>query len=91
MPTRRARPAGVLGAEVWVKLVDADQPAPTGPAALSFLTMTTRPSFRAEFKAGEGGKTAVSMTRWINTRGQQEPWSEVPSLAVASAGPTMAA
>ncbi|MBY0311852.1 MAG: hypothetical protein K2W85_07265, partial [Phycisphaerales bacterium] len=23
-PTRRARPAGVLGAEVWVKLVDAD-------------------------------------------------------------------
>ena len=91
MPTRRARPAGVLGAEVWVKLVDADQPAPTGPAALSFLSMTTRPSFRAEFKAGEGGKTAVSMTRWINTRGQQEPWSGVPSLAVASAGPTMAA
>jgi len=54
-PTRRARPAGVLGAEVWVKLVDADSPAPTDPAALTFLTMTTKPSFRAEFKAGEGG------------------------------------
>lgn len=33
-PTRRARPKGVLGAEVWVKLIDAGTPAPTDPAAL---------------------------------------------------------
>jgi len=51
-PTRRARPSGVLGAEVWVKLVDADSRAPTDPAALTFLTMTTKPSFRAKFEAG---------------------------------------
>ena len=44
-----------LGAEVWAKLVHADQPAPTNPAALVFLTMTTKPTFRAEFKPGEGG------------------------------------
>jgi len=61
-PTRRARPAGVLGAEVWVKLVDADQPAPTNPAALVFLTMTTKPTFRADFKPGEGG------TKWGSRR-----------------------
>ena len=30
--------------------------------------MTTSPTFRAEFKPGEGGKTAVYMARWINTR-----------------------
>jgi len=54
-PTRRARLAGVLGAEVWVKLVDADEPAPTNLAALVFLTMTTKPTFRAEFKPGAGG------------------------------------
>ena len=83
-PTRRARPAGVLGAEVWVKLVEADQPAPTDPAALTFLTMTTKPSFRAEFKAGEGGKTAVSMARWVNTRGEKGPWSEVTMATVAA-------
>lgn len=82
--TRRARPAGVLGAEVWVKLVDADQPAPTDPAALTFLTMTTKPSFRAEFKAGEGGKTAVYMARWVNTRGEKGPWSEVTTATVAA-------
>ena len=83
-PTRRARPAGVLGAEVWVKLVDADAPTPTDPAALTFLTMTTKPSFRAEFKAGEGGKTAVYMARWVNTRGEKGPWSEVTTATVAA-------
>jgi hypothetical protein len=83
-PTRRARPAGVLGAEVWVKLVDADSPAPTDPAALTFLTMTTKPSFRAEFKAGEGGKTAVYMARWVNTRGEKGPWSEITTATVAA-------
>ena len=59
-PTRRARPAGVLGAEVWVKLVDADQPAPTDPAALTFLTMTTRPSFRATSRrSGNKNRTRI--------------------------------
>lgn len=48
-----ARPAVVLGAQAWVKLVDADVPAPTDPAALTFLTMTTKPSFRAKLEAGD--------------------------------------
>jgi hypothetical protein len=54
------------------------------PIALTFLTMTTRPSFRAEFKAGEGGKTAVYMARWINTRGEKGPWSEITTATVAA-------
>ncbi len=56
----------------------------TDPAALTFLTMTTKPSFRAEFKAGEGGKTAVYMARWVNTRGEKGPWSEVTTATVAA-------
>jgi len=65
-------------------------PAPTNPAALVFLTMTTKPTFRAEFKPGEGGKTAVYMARpprricdWINTRGEKGPWSEIATATVA--------
>jgi hypothetical protein len=87
-------PAGVLGAGVWVKLVappSADQPAPTDPArdpsSFTFLTMTTKPIFRAEFKAGEGGKTAVYMARWINTlrgRGEKGPWSEIATAILAA-------
>jgi hypothetical protein len=83
-PTRRARPVGVLGAEVWVALVDADTPPPTDPAALSFLSMTTRPGVVAEFRSGDGGKTAVYMTRWVNTRGEKGPWSEITTATVAA-------
>jgi hypothetical protein len=60
--------------------------APTDPAALTFLTMTTKASVRAEFKAGEGGKTAVSMARRVRTRGEKGPWSEVTTATVAAWG-----
>lgn len=63
-----------------------DAPAPTDPAALTFLAMTANPSFGAEFKAGEGGKmgAAVSMARWVNTRGERGPWSEGTTATVAA-------
>jgi len=83
-PTRRARPAGVLGAEVWVKLVDAGTPAPTDPAALSFLTMTTKTAFATDYPAAAGGKTAVYMLRWVNTRGEKGPWSDPHPATVAA-------
>jgi hypothetical protein len=51
---------------------------------VSLLTMTIRASFRAEFKAGEGGKTAVCMARWINTRGEKGPWSEITTATMAA-------
>jgi hypothetical protein len=51
---------------------------------LTFLTMTTKPSFRAEFKAGDGTNAAFSMTRWINTRCEMEPWSEITTATVAA-------
>lgn len=53
-PTRRGKPPGVSGAEVWVKLVDAGQPVTTDPNALSFLTMTTRPTLRTDFPTAAG-------------------------------------
>jgi hypothetical protein len=83
-PTRRAKPQGVLGAEVWVKLVDADTPPPTDPAALSFLALTTQSTCRAEFPQAARGKTAVYMVRWVNTRGEKGPWSEITTATVAA-------
>ncbi len=97
-PTRRGKPEGVAGAEVWVKLIAppaASQPAnsPSGaseadpigdPATFSFLTMTTRPTLRTNFRAADGGKTAVYMLRWVNTRGEKGPWSDVTTATVAA-------
>ena len=46
--------------------------------------MTTRPTIRTNFRAGDGGKTAVYMARWVNTRGEKGPWSEVTTATVAA-------
>ncbi len=83
-PTRRGKPEGVAGAEVWVKLVDAGTPAPTDPAALSFLTLPSRPSVRTEFKVHDGGNTALYMLRWVGPRGAVGPWSDVCSARIAA-------
>jgi hypothetical protein len=45
--------------------------------------MTTKPSFRAGFKADEGGNAAVSMARGINTRGENGPWPKFTTATVA--------
>jgi hypothetical protein len=74
----------MLGTEVWVKLVDADQSAPTDPKALSFLTLTTRPAHVTDFPAAGGDKTAVYILRWVSTRGEKGPWSEVTTATVAA-------
>lgn len=83
-PTRRGRPPGTVGAEVWVALVDAGGPVPTDPGSLSYLALATRPTLRATFPAGAGGKTAVYMLRWVSTRGERGPWSEVVGATVAA-------
>ncbi|MCC6321177.1 MAG: hypothetical protein IT438_07050 [Phycisphaerales bacterium] len=90
-PTRRARPRGVLGAEVWVKLIDANRPANSpiiaslgDPATFGFLTMATRPSVTAEYRAEGGGKTAVSKLRRVSPRGEKGSWSEVTAATVAA-------
>jgi hypothetical protein len=54
------------------------------PTNFTFLTMTTKPSFRATFKPAEEGKTAIYMARWVNTRGEKGPWSEVATATVAA-------
>ena len=74
----------MLGAEVWLTLIDAGQPVPTDPTALAFLTMATKPSIRADFRSGDGGKTAVYMARWVNTRDEKGPWSEIAMATVAA-------
>lgn len=63
----------------------ASQADPIGdPATLSFLTMTTRPTLRTDFRAANGGKTAVYTVRWVNTQGEKGPWSDVTTATVAA-------
>jgi hypothetical protein len=54
------------------------------PATFSFLTLSTKPTLRAEYAAAAGGKTAVYMARWVSTQGEKGPWSEVTTATVAA-------
>ena len=80
-PTRRAKPSGVMGAEIWVKVGD---PPPSGPAELTFLSLATRTPQVAEFPGPDGGKTAHYMLRWIATTGEKGPWSETASATIGA-------
>jgi len=62
----------------------ANSPIIASLGNLAALVFLTKPTFRAEFKPGKGGKTAVYMARWINTRGEKGPWSEIATATVAA-------
>ncbi len=80
-PTRIAKPAGVMGAEIWVKVGD---PAPVDPGELSFLTLDTRTPHVAAYAGADGGQTAHYMLRWVSTTGEKGPWSETASATIAA-------
>lgn len=80
-PTSKSKPAGVLGAEIWVKI---GSPAPVDPAELAFLALDTKTPYVTEFAGADGGKMAHYMLRWINAKGDKGPWSETVSATITA-------
>jgi len=83
-PTRKAKPAGVLGAEIWVNVAAVGQPTPTDPAAFNFVALDTRTPYTLDFPAADGGKNAHYLLRWVNPGGEQGPWSETASVTIGA-------
>lgn len=71
----KAKPDGVHGAEIWAKVGDA--------ADFSYLATDTRTPYIATYDDGDAGKTVSYRLRWVNTRGEQGPWSSVISAIIA--------
>ena len=80
-PTRTAKPDGVRGAQIWVKIGD---PAPLDPSELTFLATDTRTPYVATFDGADANKVAHYMLRWENTRGETGPWSETASATIGA-------
>ena len=80
-PTRKAKPAGVMGAEIWVKIGPTP---PVDPSELTFLAVDTRTPYTADFDGADGGKQAHYMLRWVNTRGETGPWSETATATIGA-------
>jgi hypothetical protein len=80
-PTSRAKPDGVSGCEIWVKV---DGAAPVDPDELKYLATDTSSPYVASFRGADGGKTAYYMLRWVNTRGEQGPWSQTMNATITN-------
>ncbi|MBA7478037.1 hypothetical protein ES707_13452 [subsurface metagenome] len=83
-PTRRAKPAGIMGCEIWVKVAATGEPAPTSADELRFITLDTASPYIAEFDGADGGKTAHYMLRWVKSSGEKGPWSETVSATITA-------
>ncbi len=82
-PTSKAKPKGVMGCEIWVKVSPAGDPPPVGADGLTFLTLDTARPYIAEFDGADGGKTAHYMLRWVRSNGDKGPWSETVSATIS--------
>jgi hypothetical protein len=80
-PTSQAKPQGVMGCEIWVKIGD---PAPTDPSQLEFLALDTSTPYVADYPGTAGGQTAHYMLRWVTTQGAKGPWSETVSATIGA-------
>ncbi len=77
---RRAKPEGVFGCEIWVKLGDAPPIDPD--KELKFLGTNTSAPFEVSYRGEDAGKTAHYMLRWVNKRGKTGPWSATVSAII---------
>ena len=78
-PTKRARPYGTAGCEIYLCVADV---APADPQQYRFVKLATRSSDNVTFDAADGGKTANYLLRWVSTKGEAGPWSQVTSATI---------
>lgn len=71
-PTSRAKPDGVRGCQIWVKI---GSPV-TDPKELTYLATDTKSPYVNHFDGADANKTAYYWLRWENTRGEVGPWSD---------------
>jgi len=83
-PTKKAKPAGMLGAEIWVNVLPVGDPTPTDPADFTFVALDTRTPYTLDFPGPDGGKNAHYVLRWVNTTGEKGPWSETATATIGA-------
>jgi len=83
-PTSRAKPKGVMGCEIWVKVLPTGEAPPVSADELSFVTLDTASPHTVEYNGADGGKTAHYMLRWVKNNGDKGPWSETVSATITA-------
>jgi hypothetical protein len=80
-PTRKAKPAGALGVEIWNKVGTTP---PTGESDLRFVAVDTNAPYVMNFDSADGGKTNYVWMRWVSPTGERGPWGEQAQATIAA-------
>lgn len=78
-PTSEAKPTGVIGCEVWVKVGGTP---PTDLDDCSFLATDTRTPYTANFDGAQSNQTAHFIGVWVNSKAERGPLSQTVSATV---------
>lgn len=78
-PISKAKPEGVYGCELRCQVGGAE---PADPDEMSFLAIDTRSPYVAQFDGTDAGKTVYYRLRWVNTRNEHGPWSDIYSATI---------
>jgi hypothetical protein len=78
--TGKVRPDHVRGYEVWRKI--GGEAPPATDEEYSYVGFSSRVAFIINYPLSDVGKTVWYRFRWMSTRNQPGPWSEMPISAV---------
>lgn len=81
---RKAKPKGVQRAEVYRAIVAADAPMPVDDAAFVYVDSVSDSSARLTLAGEAVGKQAYYKVRYVSSRGERGPWSNVASATIAA-------
>jgi hypothetical protein len=83
-PTRRARPRGTIGAQIFSFIGPAGTPPPADLKQWAFEGIATRADFKITYAPGDVGKQASLIARWSNAKGQNGPNSLTAAVPIAA-------
>jgi hypothetical protein len=83
-PSKRGKPDGVQGAEVYVFVAAAGTTPPADLSQWRFEGLTTDPDFSISYADADAGKTASIVARWYNPRGEAGPNSTPVVVPIAA-------
>jgi len=78
-PNSIAKPAGVQGAQIWVKTGGAP---PVDYKECQYVATDSRTPYNCNFEGADAGKTAYYLLRWTNSKGETGPWSPLVQATI---------
>jgi hypothetical protein len=73
------KPTHVIGFEIWRRVGGDTEPA---YEEMQLVELATRSPHTLEYASTDRGKMVWYAVRWVNTRGEKGPWSEIVSAIV---------